>query len=389
MGRLLALTVCLVSLLESTTSLRTGVAPTYIPTMRQMTSYEKSHINTMNELIRFIKIRETAQIKAFHTRESEQSGRDVELIIRNKKKTDAAAKRASNYVLRAQLFDETHNEFRETVINNGKEPQKVQLEAMKEAQQAHTYLTQQTNFHLSSYSTAIEAENDVLQAEKEALWLSLADERRGEQFEFENSVAVEAELPKQEALKAYYIHQTNQARSKTSDMKTQNAKFAAKVPGLTSARDTHSSIKLDDQIMYNDYELQADTAQKSTDRLEAENANLQFLINRFNQANSHLSAINAVLKAEVTTITAERDALKKQADQTRIARNGAQMEGENHEVNWQDMKQNRERLWLELKNRDFTSLVCPVAVQGTYAPKTKAARDAAQALNKGLASTCF
>ena len=375
--------------METCTALRTGLAPTYIPTMRQMTSYEKSHINTMNELVRNIRIRETAQIKRFKTRESEQSGRDVALLIRSKKEADAIPPREANYVLRAQLYDETSKEIMASLINSAREPIPIQLEATNAAQHAHLYLTQQANSHLSSYSTAIRAENDILQAEKEALQISIVAEKLKEQFEFENSRAVEAELPKQEALKAFYTHQINQVRARTSDMKTQNSKFEAKVNSLTAARDMDESIKLEDQIVYTDHKLQGDAAQASAEKAEADNAALQALINRYNQANSHLRATNALVLAEINTITAERDALKKSAEAMASARDAGKMAADNYEVSWNDMKQNTQRLWLELKNRDFNQYVCAGAVHGTYTPALKAARDAAWTRNKDLIRQCF
>lgn len=383
----LALVVALLaSLVEQSMQLRTGVAPTYIPTMRQMTSYEKSMINTMNELVRYIRTRETEQVALFNTREAEQSGRDVEKIIRDNKKAEAARKRADNYQIRAQHAAEQHGTFQQTVINNGKEPQKVHLEAVKAAQQAYVYQTQQTNSHLNAYATAIKAQNEVLEAEKQALWLSLDEERRGELFEFENSMAVEAQRSKEERLKEIYNVNTTRYRAMVSDMKTRNAGQAATVPGLTAARDGHEATKLDDEIMYADHELQADAAQKTTESLEALNADLQTLINRYNQANTDMKALNTLIKSEVATITAERDALRNSADQARINREYANTEAENHEVNVRDVQQQRERLWQEfnsIKRHDDPTL-CP-----NWIPSVKAERDALVAQNKDLISKCF
>ena len=99
----LALVVALLaSLVDQSMQLRTGVAPTYIPTMRQMTSYEKSMINTMNELVRYIRTRETEQVALFNTREAEQSGRDVEKSIRDNKKAEAARSRYADPLNRSK-----------------------------------------------------------------------------------------------------------------------------------------------------------------------------------------------------------------------------------------------------------------------------------------------
>jgi hypothetical protein len=385
------LLVVFVGCLGRASGLRTGIAPSYIPTMRQKSSYETSSVNDLTRSVTHLMVREAAQVEAFNRMEASQSGKDVEQVIRTKKTTAAATLRATLNTLEASRRSEEDGSTEKVVLNKRLEVQSVHEQDKIFARAAYLLARDRHNSHLESHAAKVLAHNQVLDQEKDALRLSLDAERLGERRQHQEAVKSEAQRAKEFALRDHYTAARYALDSYKSDLITRNAKQSSLVPGLTTARDNHEATKLDDEIRRNDFQLQTDGYELSTSQLESSNAALQDLITRYQQANTDMNNLILKLSSEQATLTSERDGKQSSWVAAITARNAAQLKADHWQDHLEEMINNRERTNLQSVNdaqeRDNESTMhdkfCTdlLALKATLATK--------QAANKAIRDHCF
>jgi len=364
----------LVAVVERSLALRTGVAPTYIPTMRQISSYETSNIDTQDKAV--VQMREL---------EKETYHQFLALGYTERHKleeyTHNTALRAENAILRSTLTTtkntKVYNDdqsYREINRNKGLEPQNVALTVTKTTQDNYIYQTNKTNRILDMHYLKTLEHNNRLLAEKKDVWLSLERNERDEWFYHENAIAVEVQNPAETKSMEYHLEQNLLHDQFVSDMKTRNAGLAAQVPGLTTDRDLQAER----------LELQVPSLQKSVSALEK-------LVMQYQMANSDLTNYNAKQTAEINTLDAERDALRASFEEMVDQRNAAQIEADHWEVLFTDMKQKK-------KMADQALNIKHIADDGANAQeqvcwsKNSALRDqrnVLKATNKNLIDNCY
>lgn len=381
----------LLCLVQRSAQLRTGVAPTYIPTMRQISSYETNNIDTLNDAIATLRSLEAeeynleAQKKLVFDDWKDELSHNADL-------------RAENAVLRSDLTitknTKVYNDdqaFREIHRNQGLEPQNVKLSVTKTTQDDFIWQTNRTNGALTAHAAETLARNLVLDAEKQSVWLSLESNERDEWYFHENSIAVEWQNPHEAIAKEYYEEQTLLHNIHVQDMIQRNADLAAVVPGLTADRDAQESAKQDAEIAKKDFELQAALEELHVVRLQKSKAALEKLIMQFQRANSDLTAYNTQLSSDITTLEAERAALRTSYEYETDLRNAAQIHADHWEVMLNDMRQKHlhARLASSRQNVEMDGWIAQVAVCDTRNQALKADKATLVATNTNLRDTCY
>jgi hypothetical protein len=381
----------LVAVVERSLALRTGVAPTYIPTMRQISSYETSNIDTQDNAV--VQMREL---------EKETYHQFLALGYTERHKleeyTHNTALRAENAILRSTLTTtkntKVYNDdqsYREINRNKGLEPQNVALTVTKTTQDNYIYQTNKTNRILDMHYLKTLEHNNRLLAEKKDVWLSLERNERDEWFYHENAIAVEVQNPAETKSMEYHLEQNLLHDQFVSDMKTRNAGLAAQVPGLTTDRDLQEATKLSEIVKKNDFNMQAERLELQVPSLQKSVSALEKLVMQYQMANSDLTNYNAKQTAEINTLDAERDALRASFEEMVDQRNAAQIEADHWEVLFTDMKQKK-------KMADQALNIKHIADDGANAQeqvcwsKNSALRDqrnVLKATNKNLIDNCY
>jgi len=383
--------VLLFAMVRPSWQLRTGVAPTYIQTMRQITSYETNNIDTYNDAI--VHMRQM-QLEQYNLHSALKYTHDN--WVQEKAETDAM--HIQNDALRAQLTvtknTKVYNDdqsFREIMRNRGLEPQNVALTVTKTTQDDFIWQTNRTNGMLTAHAVETQARNAILDAEKKEVWLSIERNERDEWYWHENSIAVEAQLPKEAILKEYHDEQVGLHESYNSDLTARNAKLSALVPGLTAERDAEESAKLDAEIETKDAELGAAAEEQHVVYLQKAKTALERVIMQYQMANTDLTSYNDLLKLDITALTAERDVMRTNFEEMWDQRNAAQIKADHWEVLLRDMtqKHNHANSGLIKAQGENTDRVNQDTVCTTQNTALKAARTALVTTNQGLRNDCF
>merc|ERR1712086_248239 len=329
----------LLLMVQRSEQLRTGVAPTYIQTMRQITSYETNNIDTVNDALMHLRTLEHEQVNLWEARKIVHDHEYEE-------RTQTISIQAENALLRANLTVnknlKVYNDdqsFREKVRNQGLEPQNVALTVTKTTQDNFIYQTNLTNGRLTAHAAQTLADNAKLNAEKKEVWLSIEANERNEWYWHENAIAVETQNPMETILKEYNEEQQGLHNSFITDLTTRNTMLASTVPGLTTDRDTHETAKLLDEILFKDWELQAFAEEEHTVKLQKSKAALEKLIMQYQRANNDLRTYNTHLVADITELTAERNAMRVNYEEMTNERNAAQIQADHWEVMNRDVEQ--------------------------------------------------
>jgi len=328
----------LVCLVEWGAGLRTGVAPTYIPTMRQITSFETNNIDTMNDAVVHMRTLELEQAMSSGMMHNMNAHWQLEFLHNNQLKNKTAALRAQLTTMKNNKVYNDDQSYREFDRNKGLEPENVALTVTKTTQDNYIWMTNTTNRILDAHSLATLALNNGLLAEKQALWLSIEANEREEWFNHENAIAVEVQNPLEAKSKEYHIEQHALLDQFVTDLTTRNTLLAAQVPALTSDRDAQEAAKLVNIVNKSDLELQADNLELEVPTLMKSKAALEKLKMQFQMANADLLNYNTKLKEQIDVLTTERDALRKSFEDAENARNAAQIEADHFEVLFTDMK---------------------------------------------------
>jgi len=220
---------------------------------------------------------------------------------------------------------------REEDRNDGLEPLRVYLAADWETQDTFQSRTNVTNDGLNAHGNQIYAENQILDAEKQTVWLSLEQEERDEWWFHENSIAVEEQNPHETISKEYHHEQMDQHDMYLSDLTQRNADLAATVPGLTADRDAQEDAKIDNEIAKKDMELQAVLDEMHVVGLQKSKAALEKLIMQYQRANTDLTTYNTELSEDILALTSERDALRISYEEMTNQRNEYQIKGDYYE----------------------------------------------------------
>lgn len=333
LGALLA-----VVLLDCAAALRTGIAPTYIPTMRQKTSYETNNINTFNDVIVELRQWEKEQKETSKANHLTEGHRVAEAWHNTQLRTENAILRSTLTARKnAKLYNDDQS-YREFDRNKGLEPQNVALTVVKTTQDNYIFQTNKTNRILNAHAIATQNLNNLLNAEKKTVWLDLEAQERKEWFARENSIAVEVQNPSETKSKEYHIEQTNLLNSHVSDMTTRTNMLKALVPGLTTDRDAQETAKKRNIVDKRDMEFQAWNVEVQVPSLLKQKSALEKLVMQYQMANSDLVNYNAKLSSEITTLAAERDALRTNFEEQTNTRNAAQIKADHYEVLFTDMK---------------------------------------------------
>jgi len=307
--------------------------------MRQITSYETNNIDTLNDALVHLRTLELEQYnlevarKLVHDHEYEERTMTPSLIAEN------ALLRANLTVNKNLKVYNDDQSFREMVRNQGLEPQNVALTVTKTTQDNFIYQTNLTNGRLTAHAAQTLAHNTRLNAEKKELWLSLESNERDEWYWHENAIAVEAQNPLETILKEYNEEQQGLHRSYISDLTKRNELLAATVPGLTTDRDAQEAEKLLDTILFEDWSLQAAAEEEHVVKLQKSKAALEKLIMQYQRANNDLRTYNTHLVADITELTAERNAMRVNYEEMTNERNAAQIQADHWEVMNRDVEQ--------------------------------------------------
>lgn len=367
------------------------MAPTYIPTMRQISSYETSNIDTLNDAIVTLRSLEAEEYNL-------EGSKKLVFDDWNDELAHNADLRAENAVLRADLTTtkntKVYNDdqsFREIVRNQGLEPQNVQLSVTKTTQDDFIWQTNRTNGALSAYAAEILARNLVLDAEKQSVWLDIERNERDEWYFHENSIAVESQNTHEAIAKEYFEEQTLLLNMHVQDMIKRNTDLAAVVPGLTTDCDAQESAKQDAEIAKKDFELQAALEELHVVRLQKSKAALEKLIMQFQRANSDLTTYNTQLSSDIATLEAERAALRESfLDETHV-RNAAQIHADHWEVMLNDMRQKHThaKLASSRQNVEMDGWIAQAGVCDARNVALKAEKATLVATNQNLRDTCY
>ena len=186
---------CLVVACLTVSALRTGVAPTYIASTRQKTSYETSPLDWLLD-----------SFDVMNMYSAEQSAIRSGIMSAHDRLVIETANNAGLTTLMDNTFAELLAEHKDKqlqddlqrdqmMINQGLELQNMMLTAKKTTQDMYMSLTNQTNWGLDAHRLVTKAENEALQLEKQNVILSLEENLRNEWFNKENAIAVEAQRP--------------------------------------------------------------------------------------------------------------------------------------------------------------------------------------------------
>ena len=378
----------LLCMVQRSMQLRTGVAPTYIPTMRQISSYETNHIDTYNDAITTLRTLELEQETLHAAKKVVKDHKDDERAHTDDLISQNVALRAT-YVqnLNNKVFEDDWS-FYQIIRNRGLEPLNVNLTAEKETQDNFIHYTNWSNDFLNAHAAQTQTQNDALQTEKQTVWLSLESQERAEWWYHENAIAVESQNPKEAIRKEYFEEQNVLHDMYISDLTQRNTDLAATVPGLTADRDAQEAAKLDNEIAKKDFELQAASEEQHTAALQKSKATLEKLIMQHQMANYDLTTYNAALTGDINTLTAERDALRNSYEELTNQRNTAQIQGDYYEVLWHDtttmLKKLTPRIAGELSDWTNMESVCTTRNNALVSQKA-----ALVATNANLQAKCY
>lgn len=305
---------------------------------------------------------------------------------------------AENSLLRANLTVnknlKVYNDdqsFREMHRNQGLEPQNVALTVTKTTQDNFIYQTNLTNGRLTAHAAQTLAHNTRLNAEKKETWLSLEANERDEWYWHENAVAVEAQNPLETILKEYNEEQQGLHRSYISDLTKRNEMLAATVPGLTTDRDNQEAAKLLETILFEDWDLQAAAEEEHVVKLQKSKAALEKLIMQYQRANNDLRTYNTHLVADITELTAERNAMRVNYEEMTNERNAAQIQADHWEVMNRDLEQ-------KAKDANLAAIEWSIPAEfrtnhlgvcNTRNTALTTAKTALETTNLNLRNTCF
>jgi len=391
MRRLLLLSLLLVlCFVERSVQLRTGVAPTYIPTMRQRTSYEKSFVNTFNAVIKNIRVRETAQVKAFNRRAQLTADKEALLFVRNAEAALADAERNTNNALLAQKVTEEDGYRKQYETNFGLEPLWVDQQALIAEQQSQLTALTAKHTQLNAHAIKVKTHNDALDVEKRALWETIRQERLVEEREHLQATS-------QERQRDYEIDDLAQHTTTAADLNSyktllnaHNVKYDGLIPALQTSVDNSVALAKTQDINIARLSLESDAEEKHTAELTVTKSALEAYIAKYTAANAVLTARNAALKTEADSLVAARNTLKENYESTKIARNAAQLQADQYEVELLDMQQKLKRVKLENDAADATlesngrTLHC-----FPQRDALKTANTALRATNQQLRDECF
>jgi len=333
---------CLVVACLTVSALRTGVAPTYIPSTRQKTSYETSPLDWLLDSFDVMNMY-TAEQSAIRSGIMSAQDRLVIETANNAGLTtqmdDTFAELLAEHKDK-QLQDDLQRD--QMMINQGLELQNMMLTAKKTTQDMYMSLTNQTNWGLDAHRLVTKAENEALQLEKQNVLLSLEENLRDEWFNHENAIAVEAQRPYEQHMEASYTHQTFWLDSYNSDMDTRNTGLANQVVGLTTERDTHEAEKIDNIIARADMQLQASNLEHHVHQLESTVRALQFMVTRYEAQNTDMTTYKTTLEAEIATLTTARNEHRTKYVDNVNKRNAAQIRADYNQKSLRDMRKVRD-----------------------------------------------
>jgi len=372
-------------------ALRTGVAPTYLPTMRQISSYETSNINTKVDSVMEMRTYENEAWTLYTARNRVNS----ELLTTSNQNT---AFRAQNAQLRASLTNwknlKIYNEdesIREIDRNKKLEPQNVALTVTKTTQDNFIHIRNLTNARHTAHAAKTKARNAALNQEKKTVWLNLEQQERGEWWYHENSIAVEEQNPTEAKSKEYHNEQSTLLNQYVTDLKTRNTMLAATTPGLTADRDTNEAAKLHAQVLKQNMEAEADSNELHVVYLQKSKSALEKLIMQYQMANSDLYAYNAKLTSDVNGLEAERDALRLAYEQMADQRNAAQLSGDHQEAKLNDILTQRDQVKWTLAVDKYTKsgYTQTLATCNTRNTLLKSEKATLEATNRNLQDNCY
>jgi len=369
----LLLVACLI---EESLQLRTGVAPTYIPTMRSKTSYEKSFHNAYVDVVKSIRIREAAQLKAFQRRTILTAEKDALLSVRTAEAAAADTQRNLNLALLADKATEYRKFTTEYVINTGLEPLWVNQQAViADQDKTLTALTAKTTA-LDAHATQIKAHNDALDVEKRALWESLRQEELVEEREHRQATSQETQRDYETEDLAEHTMTSDDLNTINNKLNARNLAYDAQVPALQTSIDNAVATAKTKDVLLAKLNIEATAEDTHTAELTVSNAALQSYITKYTAANNLLTANNNALQTEVNTLTANRDTLKASLELKMRQRNAAKLQGDQYETLWWDMKQKKTRVDLEYQ-----------ATRSTVNSACEPGRDALLSTNNALRAT--
>jgi hypothetical protein len=348
----LALIACVGQVL----GLRTGVAPTYIPTMRQISSYETSNIDTYNDAIMSMRRWESIQRQIFAARHDTTWHKDSEHTHNTMLRAYNHQKRYDlNMTYRQRMFYDDQS-YDQIARNKKLEPMNILLYATKQNQQVYMAQSLYEQNALDKHERKQQAHNEVLLAEKKSLKLSIEENERQEWFNHENAIAVEQQRRDETKSRNWHFERNKGLNQFVSDMVTRNNKLRSTVAGLTTDRDQQEAAKLSELVRRNDMMLQTDGLEVQVRSLQKSVATLEKLRMQYQMANSDLTFYNTKLSGETDALIAERDILRTNFEEMVNQRNAAQLVADHNEAMYQNQRQNHlsaeHRHWLTTERRN-------------------------------------
>lgn len=371
--------------------LRTGVAPTYIPTMRQISSYETSNIDTFNDAIMSLRRWEDIQRQVYGARFETTWHKNSEHTHNNALRAYNHQKRYDlNMTYRQRMFYDDQS-YDQIARNKKLEPMNVLLFATKQQQSNFMAQSLYEQNALDKHERRTRAHNEVLLAEKKALKLDIEANERQEWFNHENAIAVDQQRPDETKSRNWHFERNKGLNQFVSDMKTRNNALRSTVPGLTTDRDAQEAAKNSELVRRNDMMLQTDGLEVQVRSLQKSVATLEKLRMQYQMANSDLTNYNTKLSGEIDTLIAERDILRTNFEEMVNQRNAAQIQADHGEAVWQNQRQNHlsaeHRHWLTTERRNTAYSASQVCWARNAVLKSEKA--ALETTNNNLRDNCY
>merc|ERR1711998_98834 len=319
-------------------ALRTGVAPTYIQSTRQKTSYETSNLIWNADAWQ-----QTKQLEAEQS--AIRSGiRSVESRLIGEtnsiNKLDLLIASRLGELQTAHQCKQAHldMEVKEVQRSSGLELENVLFALEKTNLDMSISLTNQSNLALTAHLQKTMAHNIQLEADKKNLILELQNNLRDEKWYHENAIAVEAQRPFEITAEKNFRRQTAYLDQYITDMKQRNELIANRVPGLTAQRDENEDLMLDSIIQKVEHQLVTDNLEHHVHSLQSIVRALEYLNTIYEQQNTDLTTYNEKLTTETDALTLLRNGYRARHEANVNERNAAEIQADHYQVQLRDMR---------------------------------------------------